>query len=81
VTAQVMQFSEIKDLLVRQIKSPVHFDESIVKMKKMGVNIFIEIGPGKVLSGFVRKIDQDLRVTNLENEKTYQQILAILGEK
>jgi len=81
VTAQVMQFAEIKDLLVRQIKSPVYFDESIVKMKKMGVDTFIEIGPGKVLSGFVRKIDQDLRVTNLENEKTYQQTLAILGEK
>lgn len=58
--------AEIKDLLVRQVSSGVRFRESILLMKDMGVDTFIEIGPGKTVAGFIRKIDKELKVINIE---------------
>lgn len=58
---------DIKDLLRRQMMSPVLFDSSIREMIDHGVDTFIEIGPGKVLSGFVKKIDSNVRVFNVED--------------
>ena len=46
---------DIAQLLTRQVKEPVRFYESIAVMQEAGVTTFIEIGPGKVLSGFVKK--------------------------
>lgn len=56
----------IKDLLVRQVSSTVRFRESILKMCQMGVDIFVEIGPGKTVAGFIKKTDKDLKVINIE---------------
>ena len=56
----------IKDLLTKQVYSPVRFRESVLKLKDLGVDTFIEIGPGKTLAGFIRRIDKDLKVINIE---------------
>ncbi len=47
---------------------PVRFDESIETMKKMGMTQVVEIGPGKVLSGFLKKIDSSLSVYSVEDK-------------
>lgn len=57
----------IKDLLARQVSSPVRFRESILKLKELGVTDFIEIGPGKTLAGFVKKTDKELNVINISS--------------
>ena len=54
--------AQIQDLLVRQLYSPVLWEQSVRKMIDLGVTVFIEIGPGKVLSGLVKKIDRSVTV-------------------
>ena len=56
---------EIKELLIKQIESPVRWRESVIYMIKNGVTNFIEIGPGKVLSGLIKRIDKNLSITNV----------------
>jgi [acyl-carrier-protein] S-malonyltransferase len=68
VTAEyINDKSAVKDLLVRQVSNPVRWEASIEKMIEGGVDTFIEIGPGKVLSGFVKKINKEVRVFNVED--------------
>ena len=57
----------IKSLLVDQITSRVRWRESVDYMIKKGVTDFIEIGPGKVLSGLVKKINKDIKITNISS--------------
>lgn len=66
--AQIMKKDDIKSLLARQVMEPVRFDESIETMKKMGMTQVVEIGPGKVLSGFLKKIDSSLSVHSVEDK-------------
>ncbi len=54
--------AQIQDLLVRQLYSPVLWEQSVRKMIELGVTVFVEIGPGKVLSGLVKKIDRSVTV-------------------
>lgn len=56
---------EVKDILIKQVTSPVHWEDSINRMISDGVDTFIEIGPGKALSGFVRKINKDVKILNV----------------
>lgn len=65
--AKVMTESEVKSLLARQVMEPVRFYESIETMKKLGLTEVIEIGPGKVLSGFMKKIDKTIPTTTVED--------------
>ena len=58
---------KIKDLLVKQIYTKVRWRESIMNMSKNGVNEFIEIGPGKVLSGLVKRIIKDTKVSSINS--------------
>lgn len=58
---------QIKELLYRQVMSSVLWEQSVRRMIAEGVDRFIEVGPGKTLSGFVRKIDRGLTVYNVEN--------------
>ena len=63
VTAsETQEIEEIKDLLIKQIESPVRWRESVIYMIKNGVTNFIEIGPGKVLSGLIKRIDKTINV-------------------
>ena len=57
----------IKGLLVKQVTSSVRFEQSINRMIKDGVDTFVEIGPGKTLAGFIRKINKDVRVINISD--------------
>ena len=60
---------ELKDLLVRQIENRVRWRESVLLMIDKGVNQFIEIGPGKVLSGLVKRIDKNVKVSAINTEE------------
>ena len=70
-----MPFDEIKTLLTRQVKEPVKFYASIETMISLGVTEFIEIGPGKVLSGFVKKIDKTVGIVHVEDLVSFNAIL------
>ena len=60
VTAEPMYAAaEIKEKLIEQLYSPVLWEDSVQKMIDLGVDTFIEIGPGKVLSGLIKKIDRN----------------------
>ena len=70
VTAkEEMDVNKIKPLLIDQITSRVRWRESMHYMIKEGVLDFLEIGPGKVLSGLVKKINRNIRVTNVSSIK------------
>jgi len=58
---------EVKGILIKQVTSPVYWEDSINKMIAEGIDTFIEIGPKKVLGGFVRKINKDVKVLNVED--------------
>ncbi len=58
---------EIKKLLIEQIEKPVRWRESIVNMINLGSDKFIEIGPGKVLSGLVKRIDRNVKLIPINN--------------
>lgn len=73
--AQVMEDSRVKELLARQVMEPVKFYESIACLQDLGATEFIEIGPGKVLSGFMKKIDKTAQVNHVEDEASYQALL------
>lgn len=80
VTADVVRsHGEIKELLARQVSSPVLWEDSIRFMLDRGVDTFIEIGPGKVLSGFVKKIDKEARSYNIEDLASLEKTLAEIG--
>ena len=73
--ADVMETGRIKELLTRQVMEPVRFYDSIAKMREAGVTEFIEIGPGKVLSGFMKKIDKSAVVYSVESVETLTALL------
>ena len=58
---------EIKKLLTEQIEKPVRWRESVINMINLGVNSFIEIGPGKVLSGLIKRIDRNVKLNQVNN--------------
>ena len=61
---------DVKELLRQQIMSSVLFEKSIRDMIDKGVNTFVEVGPGKTLTGFVKKIDKDVKIYNVEDLKS-----------
>lgn len=70
---------QVKELLVKQVNSPVLWEDCIKKMINSGVDTFVEVGPGKVLSGFVKKIDKTLKVTNVEDTESLYNTIKNLG--
>lgn len=73
--AATIQKEDIAQLLTRQVKEPVRFYESIAVMQEAGVTNFIEIGPGKVLSGFVKKIDKTAKLATVEDQASLEALL------
>ena len=71
--------AEARDALVRQVSQPVRWLESVEFLITEGVQSFIEIGPGKVLSGLVRQIDRNLRCVNIEDEASLRATREALG--
>jgi [acyl-carrier-protein] S-malonyltransferase len=58
---------EARDALIRQVTQPVRWLDSIHEMIEAGVTVFVEVGPGKVLSGLLRQIDRSIRAFNVED--------------
>ncbi len=75
-SSKVMQEDEVKALLTRQVMEPVRFYESVETMQKLGVTRFIEVGPGKVLSGFIKKIDKNAEFTNVCDIATFEALIS-----
>ena len=72
----------IKGNLVKQVSRPVLWEESVKRMIELGADTFVEIGPGKTLTGFVKKIDKGVRVLNIENlESLNNALLELEGVK
>ncbi len=72
-TARELQPNEtVAQLLMRQVMSPVYLEDSIRYMLEQGVDTFVEIGPGKVLSGFVKKITKDVAVYQAQDVASLQ---------
>ena len=66
---EISDSNELKDLLVKQIESRVRWRESVLLMIEKGVTQFIEIGPGKVLSGLIKRIDKNVKVSAINSEE------------
>ena len=66
---EIANSNELKDLLVKQIESRVRWRESVLLMINKGINQFIEIGPGKVLSGLIKRIDRNVKVSAINTEE------------
>ena len=69
VTAnQISSIDELKDLLIKQIENRVRWRESVINMINSDVNHFIEIGPGKVLSSLVKRINREVKIDTINNQ-------------
>jgi [acyl-carrier-protein] S-malonyltransferase len=68
VTAnEIRNLDELKNLLIKQIKNRVRWRESVINMIGENVNHFIEIGPGKVLSGLVKRINREVKIDSINS--------------
>lgn len=68
--------AEVVDALIRQVSSPVRWEESVRYLVGRGVDQFVEVGPGKVLSGLVRKVADQARVVSVEDPSGVEKLLA-----
>jgi len=76
VTADyVEEPAQVKELLVRQVFSPVRWQQSIERMIEDGVDTFLEIGPGKTLTGFLKKINKNAVGYHVENTEDFEKLL------
>jgi [acyl-carrier-protein] S-malonyltransferase len=66
---EISETNELKNLLIKQIESRVRWRESILLMINKGVSQFVEIGPGKVLTGLIKRIDKNVKVGAINNEE------------
>ena len=73
--------SEMKENLIEQLYSPVLWEDSVVKMIDLGVDTFIEIGPGKVLSGLIKKINRRVKTYSVSDEESCQAVIEALKEE
>jgi [acyl-carrier-protein] S-malonyltransferase len=81
VTAEpISAASEIKEKLIEQLYSPVLWEDSVAKMLELGVDTFIEIGPGKVLSGLVKKISKSAKTYSVSDEENALAVIEALKE-
>jgi len=82
VTAQpIEKGDEIKEKLVEQLYSPVRWEESVRTMIDLGVTTFIEIGPGKVLSGLVKKVNRRVKTYNIFDLESMNSVISELKEE
>ena len=71
---EIFNAEELKDLLVKQIENRVRWRESVINMISKGVDQFIEIGPGKVLSGLVKRINKEINISSINSEEDIKNI-------
>lgn len=81
VTADyVTDKEQVKPLLMQQVASSVRWQQSVEKMIADGVDTFVEIGPGKTLTGFMRKINKDVTTINIEKVEDLEKLSQLKGE-
>ncbi len=73
------QPDEIRDALSRQLYSPVRFEDDVRAMLGLGVEGFVEFGPGTVLSGLIKKVDRGILTCHVEDEASLRETLAAVG--
>ncbi len=75
VTAdEIKDLNELKNLLIKQIENRVRWRESIIHMMENDIDHFIEIGPGKVLSGLVKRISRDVKINTINNQSDIESL-------
>ena len=75
VTAdEITNVEDLKNLLINQIEKRVRWRESIINMINKGVSQFIEIGPGKVLSGLVKRINRDVKISSINSQSDIESL-------
>ncbi|MDO5426021.1 MAG: ACP S-malonyltransferase [Eubacteriales bacterium] len=77
----VTDIGQVKELLTRQVSSSVLWQQSVERMIADGVTLFVEIGPGKTLSGFLRKIDRSVCGINIETIADFEKAIKIISEE
>lgn len=77
----VLNKDNVKDLLVSQVYSSVKWQQCVESMILEGVDTFIEIGPGKTLSSFVKKINKELQIINIDHYEDLEKLNIILTDK
>ncbi len=82
VTAQmVTEKQQVKNLLVEQVSSPVRWQQCVETMIENGADTFVEIGPGRTLSGFMRKINRNVTVMNIQTVEDFLKVTEKLRER
>src|SRR5439155_4955558 len=76
--AEVSSSDQIRNSLIRQVSSPVRWTESVRLMIARGVGLFVEVGPGRVLSGLVRQIDKSVKTANVEDINSLNETLDVI---
>jgi len=71
---EIFNADELKNLLIKQIENRVRWRESVINMIDKGVNQFIEIGPGKVLTGLIKRINKEVKVSSINSEEEIKNI-------
>jgi [acyl-carrier-protein] S-malonyltransferase len=71
---------EARDALIRQVTQPVRWLDSIHEMIEAGVTVFVEVGPGKVLSGLLRQIDRSIRAFNVEDSASLEAAIEKIAQ-
>lgn len=80
LTAEVVgSKDEVIDILTKQVMNPVKWEQSVRKMLELGVDTFVELGPGKTLASFVKKVTREAAVYNVEDIKTLDKMCEGLG--
>lgn len=80
VTGDYENKEDVKKMLIKQVSSPVLWEQSVKRMIQDGIDTFIEIGPGKTLSGFMRRIDKNKRTYNFEDLNSLNSLLKKLED-
>lgn len=78
VNGEIVQEGHVRQSLVRQVSNPVLWEDCVRTMIALGVDTFVEIGPGKVLSGFIKKIDKNVATLNIEDMASLEAALKAL---
>jgi len=77
---EVVSGEEAREALIRQVTLPVRWHESVREMIDRGANIFVEVGPGKVLSGLLRQIDRSVRCLNVEDSASLRSTIDRIAQ-
>ncbi len=78
--APVTEKSRVRELLAKQVSGTVRWRETMERMLSEGVDSFVEIGPGKTLSGFLKKIDKTVKVWNVETVEDMNRLFSELTQ-